>query len=119
MLAIIGHVLGSWVPVLGWRRRSVGQRAAPGLKSAPELLSPREQWRRLSDTVGKAVEHASMARDLHARSAQQLDLATYALYSLADELAGVMSEPLGRGRAVIHRLEPQPVRASTAAALAA
>lgn len=121
MLAIFGHLFGGWLPVLSKRRSAplpVVTRA-PKITASAEPLSPREQWQRLTGVVSKAVEHAATARDLHARSAQQLDLATYALYSLADELAGVMSEPLGRGRAVVHRLEPLPVRASAATALAA
>ena len=68
--------------------------------------------------VSAAIASATNARELQAGAAQQLDLATYALYNLFDELTSVMSEPLVREAAVVHRLQPKATRRS-AAALAA
>ncbi|MEQ1718990.1 MAG: hypothetical protein ABL907_23900 [Hyphomicrobium sp.] len=87
--------------------------------SLPARLSPAEQWDRLSGVLGKAVSSAGHARELQASAAQQIDLATYALYSLVDDLAAVMIEPLRRETAVVHHLEPQISRRPAAKALAA
>ncbi len=84
----------------------------------PKRLSPNEQWERLSGVVSAAITSAANVRELQASASQQLDLATYALYNLFDELTSVMSEPLIREAAVVHRLQPKAVRRS-AAALAA
>lgn len=81
-------------------------------------LSPAQQWDKVAGVLTSAIGSASSARDLQASAAQQLDLATYALYNLFDELSAVMSEPLVREAAVVHRLPPKARRAQ-AQALAA
>lgn len=104
-----------------WRRFFTPQKAIvppPAAGQSPRKLSPNEQWERLSGVVSTAITSAATARELQASAAQQLDLATYALYNLFDELTSVMSEPLIREAAVVHRLQPKAARRS-AAALAA
>ncbi len=104
-----------------WRRFFTPQKAIvplPAAGQSPRKLSPNEQWERLSGVVSTAITSAATARELQANAAQQLDLATYALYNLFDELTSVMSEPLIREAAVVHRLQPKAARRS-AAALAA
>ena len=90
----------------------------PSAVRTPQKLSPNEQWERLSGVVSAAITSVTTARELQAGAAQQLDLATYALYNLFDDLTSVMSEPLIREAAVVHRLQPKATRRS-AAALAA
>ncbi len=90
----------------------------PAAGRSPQKLSPNEQWERLSGVVSAAITSVATARELQAGAAQQLDLATYALYNLFDDLTAVMSEPLIREAAVVHRLQPKATRRS-AAALAA
>lgn len=108
------------VPWIG--QRVVTPKEAIVLPSAtgrsPQKLSPNEQWERLSGVVSAAIASVTTARELQAGAAQQLDLATYALYNLFDDLTSVMSEPLIREAAVVHRLQPKATRRS-AAALAA
>ena len=107
----------------GRRLTRAFRRAAPvapvaAAAAPPARLTTLDQWDKLSAVLAKSIAAASSARDLHAKSAQQLDLATYALYSLADELASVMSVPVLRSAAVVHRIEPQ-ARRPRAQALAA
>ncbi len=81
-------------------------------------LTAAEQWRRISTVLGKSIGDAERAGSLQTRAAQQLDLASYALYNLVDELALVMQAPLGRVRADVHHLEPAlrlPVQSALAA----
>lgn len=95
------------------------QKAPPAPKAAaPARLSPAQQWDKVTGVLSTAIGSAASARDLQAGAAQQLDLATYALYNLFDELSAVMSEPLVREAAVVHRLAPKTRRAQ-AHALAA
>lgn len=81
-------------------------------------LSSAQQWQKVSDVLTGAVASATSARTLHSDAAQQLDLATYGLYKILDELAPILSEPLARDSAVVHRL-PTKRRAVHAHALAA
>lgn len=90
--------------------------ATPSVQSA--RMTPAQQWDKVAGVLSSAIESAASAKDLHASAAQQLDLATYALYNLFDELSSVLSEPLVREAAVIHRLPPKTRRAQ-AQALAA
>jgi hypothetical protein len=90
-----------------------------GRSNEPARLSPSDQWERLSAALGKAIGSAAQARELQASAAQQIDLATYALYNLVDELAAVMIEPIRRETAMVHQLEPQSARRLPAKALAA
>lgn len=96
--------------------------SAPSLAAKPSVrtarMTPAQQWDKVAGVLSSAIESATSAKDLHASAAQQLDLATYALYNLFDELSSVMSEPLVREAAVIHRLPPKTRRAQ-AQALAA
>lgn len=85
-----------------WRRRAAAVRPVP----PSNRLSAGEQWQRLSLVLNTAISDADRAGSLQTRAAQQLDLATYALYNLVDELSSVVREPLGRGKASIHSLEP-------------
>lgn len=81
-------------------------------------MTAAQQWSKVSGIVSSAIESATSAKELHASAAQQLDLATYALYNLFDELSAVMSEPQVREAAVVHRLPPK-ARRTQAQALAA
>lgn len=89
----------------GFARPRVVQAPAPR-STGRQCLTLAEQWRRISTVLGKAIGDAERAGTLQVRAAQQLDLASYALYNLVDELALVMQEPLGRVRANVHHLEP-------------
>ncbi len=84
----------------------------------PPRLSAAQQWEKVAGVLKAAITSADHARDLQASAAQQLDLATYALYTMFDELASVMSEPLLREAASVHHLAPRTRRAP-ARALAA
>lgn len=106
------------VPWIGRRFFTPQMAVMLAAAKSPQKLSPNEQWERLSGVVSAAIASATNARELQAGAAQQLDLATYALYNLFDELTSVMSEPLVREAAVVHRLQPKATRRS-AAALAA
>ena len=113
----INGILAAWFRP----RQAASNKGAGGaivIAMAPKKLSAGDQWARLSGVVCAAITSAANARDLQAGAAQQLDLATYALYNLFDELTSVMSEPLVREAAVVHRLQPKASRRS-AAALAA
>jgi hypothetical protein len=70
-------------------------------------MSAAQHWDKVSGILTTAIGSATHARELQVSAAQQLDLATYALYSMFDELAAVMSEPLVREAAVVHRLPPK------------
>lgn len=96
-------------------------KASPVQKTFRAAVAPMthsQQWDKVSGVLSSAIASASSARQLQAGAAQQLDLATYALYNLFDELSAVMSEPLVREAAVVHRLAPKaarvPVRALAA-----
>lgn len=78
-------------------------------------MTPVQQWNKVASVLGHAISAAEHARDLQVGAAQQLDLATYALYNLFDELSAVMSEPLVREAAVVHTLPLQSRRAQTRA----
>mgnify|MGYP000193817187 FL=1 len=106
------------VPWIGRRFFTPQKPVTAAAAKSTRKLSPNEQWERLSGVVSAAIASATNARELQAGAAQQLDLATYALYNLFDELTSVMSEPLVREAAVVHRLQPKATRRS-AAALAA
>lgn len=75
----------------------------------PRTLAVVDQWQRIATVLTTSVGEARHAESLQTKAAQQIDLATYALYNLVDELAAVMEQPLGRVRASVHNLEP-PVR---------
>jgi len=101
------------------KKRSSAARSRPvAFVQEPKKLSATDQWDRISGVMSAAITSATSARELQASAAQQLDLATYALYNLFDELTAVMSEPLVREAAVVHRLQPRASRRG-AAALAA
>lgn len=84
----------------------------------PPRLSAAQQWDKVSGVLTAAIGSATNARELQASAAQQLDLATYALYTMFDELSAVMSEPLLREAASVHHLTPR-LRRVPAQALAA
>jgi hypothetical protein len=84
----------------------------------PARLSAAQQWEKVSGVLTAAIGSATQARELQAGAAQQLDLATYALYTLFDELSAVMSDPLLREAASVHHLAPR-ARHAPAHALAA
>jgi hypothetical protein len=96
-----------------------GARFAAAAGGAPVgRMTSVQQWDKVAGVLTSAIESATSAKELHASAAQQLDLATYALYNLFDDLSSVMSEPLVRGTAVVHRLPPKAKR-TQAQALAA
>lgn len=111
--------LAGAMPFLRFADASRGTRltARPSVASAARL-TPAQQWDKVAGVLTSAIESATSAKELHASAAQQLDLATYALYNLFDDLSSVMSEPLVRETAVVHRLPPKP-RRTQAQALAA
>lgn len=78
-------------------------------------MTAAQQWEKVSGVLTAAISSATQARELQASAAQQLDLATYALYTLVDELAGVMSEPLVREPASVHQFAPKARRAGSRA----
>ena len=81
------------------------------------MLSAAEQWARVSGVLNRSNSQASQARALQGRAAQQIDLATYALNSLIDELSAVMALPARRELAVVHLFEPaQPFEPALARA---
>lgn len=98
--------------------RSAPAQASASAVRTPARLSPAQQWDKVSGVLTAAIGSATQARDLQASAAQQLDLATYALYTMFDELSAVMSEPLLREAASVHHLTPRTRRAP-ARALAA
>lgn len=82
--------------------------------AAPVALPPAEltlaaQWKKISGVLGTAIAKADVARQFQQSAAQQLDLATYALYNLVDELGPFMSEPIAlrRASATVYQLEKQ------------
>lgn len=83
--------------------------------TGPARMSASQQWEKVSGVLTAAIGSATQARELQESAAQQLDLATYALYSMFDELSAVMSEPLVREAAVVHRLPPKARRAQVRA----
>lgn len=99
-------------------------RAAPtaavpsAVPTVTRRMTPAQQWDKVAGVLNTAIGAASNAKQLQAGAAQQLDLATYALYNLFDELSTVISEPLMREAAVVHRL-PAKVRRAQDQALAA
>ncbi len=85
---------------------------------AREPLSNSDQWAKLSGVLTVAIACADDACRRQIAATQQLDLAQYALSTLADELAAVMTLPGRRERAPIYRFEVVPHR-MTGQALAA
>ena len=91
--------------------RPIPVRGSVAAGRMPPRLSAAQQWDKVSGVLTAAVNSAAQARDLQASAAQQLDLATYALYNMFDELSAVMSEPLLREAAPVHQLAPRTRRA--------
>ena len=115
-MSILANTIDVFGRIAFWRRRKAKQGGVrTTVAQVPARLSPADQWERLSDVVSGAIASAKSARDLQAGAAQQLDLATYALYTLFDDLTSVMSEPLVREAAVVHRLQPKGQRQRSAA----
>lgn len=104
-------------PVIAHMRRPPAAPVRPPV-SVVTRMTPAQQWDKVSGVLTSAIASAANAKELQAGAAQQLDLATYALYNLFDELSAIMSEPLVREAAVVHRL-PSKVYRTPSQALAA
>ena len=106
-----------FLPWIGRRKEASKAAATLNVQTLQHAkkLSTNDQWDRLSGVVTSAITSATPARELQTSASQQLDLATYALYNLFDELTAVMSEPLMREAAVVHRLQPKSGRQRTTA----
>ena len=87
--------------------------------ATPKRLSLAEQWIRLTGVLSTAISGAQNAGQLQAAATQQLDLAQYALSTLMDELAAVMTVPGRREPASVHVLETASAARSVSQALAA
>ncbi|MGQ0457281.1 MAG: hypothetical protein ACT4OU_09480 [Hyphomicrobium sp.] len=73
--------------------------------AAAPRQSVEQQWSRLSAVLKSAIDGAEDAHRRQAAATQQLDLAQYALHTLGDELAAVMTIPGRREPASVHVLE--------------
>lgn len=101
-------------------KRKRSETPTPTVAAAPRRLTAEDQWKRLIGVVQSAILGAQDARQMQLAATQQLDLAQYALRSLSEELAAVMTVPGFRERASVHTLEIAPAPAAAAAsALAA
>lgn len=86
--------------------------------AAPPRLTVSQQWARLTGVLQSAISSAGEAKRRQTAAHQQLDLAQYALYTLGDELSGVMTIPGRREPASVHVLEA-PAALTKSKALAA
>jgi hypothetical protein len=87
---------------------------------SPVRLTLAAQWARLSGVVSEAIGAARTAEQMQFAATQQLDLAQYALSTLVDELAAVMTIPGRRDqKATVHVFGQAAARASAQEALAA
>ena len=88
--------------------------------TSPVRLTLAAQWARLSGVVSEAIGAARTAEQMQIAATQQLDLAQYALSTLVDELAAVMTIPGRRDqKATVHVFGKVATRASAQEALAA
>ena len=74
-------------------------------------LTVEKQWGRLSAVVTDSIGSANNAGKLQSAATQQLDLAQYALSTLVDELAAVMTVPGRReNKGTVHVFELAAMR---------
>jgi hypothetical protein len=88
---------------------------APAAVASPPIQSAAQQWSRLAMVVKAAIVGAEEANRRQTAATQQLDLAQYALYTLGDELAAVMSIPGRREPASVHILDAKATGAKSQA----
>ncbi len=106
------RLLGWVAPLMSWRQIS----PSPGSGAlSREPLSSTDQWAKLSGVLTSAIARADDACRRQVAATQQLDLAQYALSTLADELSAVMSLPGRRERAPVYRFEVAAQRPSSQA----
>lgn len=121
LFALLAAPFAAAGAVSGLAPRPDARGQAEGSPAAPATrMSAAQQWDKISGILNRAIGSATTAKDLQSGAALQLDLATYALHSLMDEVSAVMMEPLlGREGAAIHRLPAYDRRSAATLARAA
>lgn len=87
--------------------------AAPAPAAMPASPAPRlgaeDQWSKLVGIVSSSIDRAAISQRCHIAAENQLDAAAYALSTLMDDLAAVMTLPARRPGTAVVRLQPAVV----------